>query len=366
MHKLNILFIHPDLTLLGGAEKVLIHMIHALKGSNISLLSNRWNPNELSNRFDIEIPRIRWIKCQSFLPRFSHLKIFQWIKYSNTINEIVQKISKDYDIMIETQQVYITPPSKITLINYMHYPYLLVPPPETNSMAIRFYYAISRYALSERIKRIDLFLTNSPFTGEIIKAYLGTEPTIVYPPVEVKKFFSNNDWEDRENKVINVGTFMPFKQQLKLLKVAKSNPNIKFVLIGLLEKQHEKYHQEIMRNKPKNVTLLHDVSIETLKEELSTSKAYIHLCPEHFGISIIEAIAAGCAPMVYYVGGPAEILGNSAIQWSKIEELTNSVRSIIENKEKWKKIVKGARNKIDSFKSSVFEQKIRGLILKYA
>jgi len=362
MSNLNILFVHPDLRLLGGAERVLIHMIHALKEFNISLLSNQWNPNEVSHHFGVKISRIKWIKCQSFSPRFHHLEAFQWIKYSNTINEIVQRLSKDCDVIIDTQQVYVTPPPKITLINYMHYPYLLVPPPEANSTSIRLYYAVLRRMLSKRVKRINLILTNSPFTAKIIKNNLRTKPTVVYPPVEVERFYSDNDWGDREDKVINVGTFIPFKRQLILLEIAKSLPNIKFVLIGLLKKQYKEYYHKIMRNKPKNVTVMHDVSYETLKKELSTSKVYVHLCPEHFGISVIEAIAAGCAPVVYHIGGPAEILRKPEIQWSNSKELNKAIQSIIKNQKLWTKLVKETRAEINSFKSSVFEQKIKELI----
>jgi len=364
MCDLNLLFVHPDLTYLGGAERVLIHMIRALRDFNLSLLANRWNPVEITDRFKVKAEKVNWIQCKSFSQKLHHLGAYQWIRYSNSLNEIVRDISEDYDIIIETQQVYLTPPSKTFLVNYLHYPYLLVPPPEVNRLDIRIYYAILRCLLLKRVKRINLALTNSPFTAELIKNYLGIKPIVVYPPVEVEEFNSTKDWDYREDKVVNIGAFIPFKRQLTLLKIARLLPDIKFVLIGLVVKQHAEYYKKIVKSKPKNVTVMHDISPRELKEELSTSKIYVHLCPEHFGISVIEAVAAGCAPIVYHIGGPIEILADSALSWSNTEELTNHIKRIVNNKELWEKMVKKAKHKASKFKSSIFEQKIREIIAR--
>ena len=366
MHNLRILFVHPDLTYFGGAEKVLVHMIHALKEHNLSLLSSWWDPHFIGKQIgEYEIPKIQWIKCPPFLLKYKRLRAFQWIKYSNNINKIVQNLKEDYDIIIETQQVYITPQSNAVLINYLHYPYLIIPPPEADNLIIRLYYSIQRRILLKRFKRINLMLTNSPFTANIIRNNLGTEPIVVYPPVDVQKFNSEKDWREREDKVINIGTFIPFKRQIILLEIARLLPKIKFVLIGWLENRDSKYFQNIINNKPENVEVLHNVPDDTLVKELMTSKAYVHLCPEHFGISVIEAIAAGCAPIVYHLGGPIEILGNSALSWSNPRELANSIERVVNDEILWRNTIKNAKSKLFQFKSSIFEQKIRDIIKSY-
>ena len=363
MHNLRILFVHPDLTYFGGAEKVLVHMIRALKVHDISLLSSWWDPPIIGKQFgDIEIPKIQWIKCPPFLLKYKRFRAFQWIKYSNNITKIVRDLEKDYDIIIETQQVYITPQSNVVLINYMHYPYLIIPPPEADNTIIRLYYSIQRRILLKRLKRINLVLTNSPFTANIMQDKLGMEPIVVYPPVEVQKFHSETDWEEREDKVVNIGTFIPFKRQIILLEIARLLPKIKFVLIGWLENRDSNYYQNIINNKPHNVEVLHNVPDDTLIKELRSSKAYVHLCPEHFGISVIEAIAAGCAPIVYHLGGPIEILGNSALSWSDTRELADSIERVISDEKLWRNTIVNAKSKLTKFKTSIFEQKIRDII----
>jgi hypothetical protein len=36
-------------------------------------------------------------------------------------------------------------------------------------------------------------------------------------------------------------------------------------------------------------------------------------CVEHFGISLVEAIAAGCYPLAYRAGGPIEIIARAGV-----------------------------------------------------
>ena len=365
MRNLRILFVHPDLTCLGGAEKVLVHMIRALKEFDISLLSSNWEPLRIREKFGTEVPKIHWIACPPFVLKFSRLGAFQWIKYSNNINKIVQKVSKGYDIVIETQQVYITPNKNVKLINYIQNTTLLVPPPDKKNLSIRFYYSFIRKMVLKKFKRINLVLTNSPFTSKIISNYMGIEPIVVYPPVDVQKFYSEVDWDEREDKAVTVGTFYPFKRMTILLDIAKLLPKINFLLIGLLEKRHINYYQKIIKNKPKNVNVLHNLSYETLKKELSNSKVYVHLCQEPFGISVIEAIAAGCAPIVYHLGGPIEILGNSALSWSDTRELADSVERLVNDEMLWRNTIKNAKSKLFQFKSPVFEQRIKDIIKSY-
>ena len=46
---------------------------------------------------------------------------------------------------------------------------------------------------------------------------------------------------------------------------------------------------------------------------------------EHFGITTVEAMSAGCVPVVINQGGQIEIIGNSdsGFLWDKTEELIN-------------------------------------------
>jgi glycosyltransferase involved in cell wall biosynthesis len=58
---------------------------------------------------------------------------------------------------------------------------------------------------------------------------------------------------------------------------------------------------------------------------------------EHFGISTVEAISAGCIPLVVGRGGQPEIVTNPDLLWQTIEELIEKTQAVINtpNKEKY-------------------------------
>jgi len=348
----------------GGAERVLVHMLKALRDNQLSLIADRWSLNDIEDVFDVKPIGVKWIKCSSFHPLYRHLIAFQRLYYMKKLDRLIREVSPDYDLLIETHQVYSNPPHGTPLINYIHYPGLAAPPPGNRHFTSSIYYAILRSMILRRIKKISLALTNSPFTAKIIAKYLKIRPVVVYPPVDVKKFFSDRVWSDRENKVVSIGMFVPFKRHHLLLEVARQLPNIQFVIIGTISGDYKDYYPKLRRQKPDNVTIRPDVPFDEVKDELASAKAYVHLCPEHFGISVVEAAAAGCVPIVYQIGGPAEVLGSVALTWQDLTQLSEHISKLIKDEDLWTELSERARAKAFEFDASIFEQQIRNIIDK--
>jgi len=81
-----------------------------------------------------------------------------------------------------------------------------------------------------------------------------------------------------------------------------------------------------------NVELLTNIPRDKLRELLGRAKYYLHPpFPEHFGIAVVEAMAAGCIPIVYRDGGAwfdiasrvSDILG-----YSDVNEVPGIIRRI--------------------------------------
>lgn len=358
---MKILFVHPRLSVFGGAERVLVHMLEALRENELSLMTDCWDTEAVKKMYGVELFGIKWVQCQSFCPSSQHLVAFQWLRYTRGINRLIRKVCGYYDLLIETQQVYVNPCSGMPLISYIHYPDLVAPPPEGNFTS-SVYYALLRLLVLRRAKKTKLALTNSPFTARIIEKYLKIKPLVVYPPVDVKKFHSNRYWSEREDKVVNIGTFLPFKRQHLLLEVAKQLPTVQFVIIGTVSPDYRGYYEELTAQKPNNVTIMANASFDDAREQLASAKAYVHLCPEHFGISVVEAASAGCVPIVYHVGGPAECLGNASLKWKGLKQLSTFTQEMITNENLWSELSERARKKSLEFDTSIFEARIRNII----
>ena len=80
------------------------------------------------------------------------------------------------------------------------------------------------------------------------------------------------------------------------------------------------------------VKLLLNVSREKQRELLQSAKIYLHpLVPyEAFGISVVEAMSAGCVPIVPDIAGLREIVPNQ-LRYHTIEEAASKVKESLAN-----------------------------------
>jgi glycosyltransferase involved in cell wall biosynthesis len=85
---------------------------------------------------------------------------------------------------------------------------------------------------------------------------------------------------------------------------------------------------------------------------------------EHFGITTVEAMAAGCVPVVIKKGGQIEIVeeGVSGLFWESKEELANKTMILVEDPEKMVKLSDQAIEKSKYFSKEAFKENILKLI----
>ena len=121
----------------------------------------------------------------------------------------------------------------------------------------------------------------------------------------------------------------------------------------------------INKNRIKNVTLHPNASFEEMLKVMKSSKYFLHLLiNEPFGITAVQAIAAGCLPLVHNSGGQRETVPLLDLRYSSFEEIP----VLIDNLEKKKqmeidKIVKHLQKEsIEHFDQSVFIEKMTNIL----
>jgi glycosyltransferase involved in cell wall biosynthesis len=88
----------------------------------------------------------------------------------------------------------------------------------------------------------------------------------------------------------------------------------KLFIIGYVSKDNEHYYYKLtdLCKNHSNISIFPNLKRAELLGLLSKAKVFFHPRPnEHFGISTVEAMAAGCLPVVHGSRGPLEVIVNN-------------------------------------------------------
>ena len=150
----------------------------------------------------------------------------------------------------------------------------------------------------------------------------------------------------------------------------------RLVLAGGAAPPAEAYFAELKaksRNFP--ITLMPNIAYDELVDLYSRASLYWHAGGfgsekpagmEHFGISVVEAMSAGCIPFVYNGGGLPEIVqeGVDGYLWNTIEDLVKKTSNFVAHEEKSSGTAERAKKRAKQFDSSIFVNAFDRLLVK--
>ena len=322
--------------------------------------------------------KVHLLKFSLFLENF-YFSLLKNLNYKVINSKIVEKqiIIDHYHNLVhfyikikpETTTVYleITPPKikKIHLLNkdrfYLLYPKII------DLKLPEFIYKLLYEKINtrlragvfinilNRLKSYQLILADSEFTKKWVKNYWKREAKVLYPPVDF--LFEKYDLSKikKENWLCNVGRFFTLghgKKQEVLVEAFKKlynqgYKNWQLHLIGGVGNEpgtleFVKYLKKQAKGYP--IYFHFDIPRKKVEEILVKSKIYWHatgfgekkpIKMEHFGIAPIEAMSAGCVPVLYNGGGLTEII--EKLNLNPAIHLFSGKSQLIENT---KKIIK--------------------------
>jgi len=161
----------------------------------------------------------------------------------------------------------------------------------------------------------------------------------------------------REELVMTVGRISPEKRFDLFLDLARMVPSTKFVIIGTV--QLPRYYEHLNQRAPGNVSFVLS-PLRKVKDVLGRAMAYVHCAEnEHFGITIVEAMAAGCVPIVHDSGGPREIVTEDVgFRWRDLSTAADGISKLSHDDELRQRLSVAAAARAKRFSSEVFESKM--------
>ena len=222
---------------------------------------------------------------------------------------------------------------------------------------------------------IHKLVFNSNFTANVIKRQLPfISSTILYPPIDTDSFKPGK----KENLILSVARFdspSHAKRQDILIrsftKVYEKNKDYKLILTGGL-KGGEDYLLALKSKAGKfPIEFIPNPDFNELKKLYAKAKIFWHAAGygidektdpekvEHFGITTVEAMSAGCVPVVIDKGGQREIITpGSGFLCNTVEELIENTVRLIDSPDESTKMSAAANERAQIFSSKHFVDQV--------
>lgn len=325
---------------LGGGERYTIEFCKVLSeiGYEVEI---EWKSNEIlnkiSNRFGIKLP--------------------QSIKVVDDI-----KKGKDYDICFWVSDGSI--PNLLARRNFIHFQ---VPFKNVNGKSL-----INR----TKLFKIEKVICNSNFTKKVIDNEFGLDSYVLHPPIDTNSFKPKR----KENIILYAGRFSTLLQNKgqdvlvqEFKKLYVHFKNYKLVLAGGVEVGADEFVKKLEKMSLKYpIEIIKSPKFDELKDIVGRSKIFWSAsgfgvneeknpqAAEHFGMTLVEAMSAGCVPVVVNKGGHNEIIENgiSGFLWHNKSDLIKKTKRLLTEKGLMGKMLVEAKKKSQDFSVHAFKEKI--------
>ncbi len=219
-----------------------------------------------------------------------------------------------------------------------------------------------------KLSRFQVIVCNSQFTKKHLDWRLAKRSVVIYPPVTMIP----KQKTQKKNFILSVGRFHPIKKQDILIDIFKHGLSSKifsrFSLIlagGLMPSDKEYFEKLQVLAKGMPIQFYPNLSFDKLASLYHTSRVYWHAAGfdeqrpenmEHFGITTVEAMSAGCIPIVYNAGGQPEIVqeGVNGYLWGDKDECIKKTFMLLKDEKKERLLRSTGQKQSNRFDVSVF------------
>ncbi|EMR10126.1 hypothetical protein PNEG_01404 [Pneumocystis murina B123] len=339
-------FFHPYCNAGGGGERVLWTAIKAIQSEYSHIICVVYTGDINSKKrdilektkeiFEIELDekRIQFI----YLYKRHYVSPERW-PYVTLLGQSLGSLILAYeainqcvpDIFIDTMGYAFTYPLissclDIPIVAYVHYPTIsqdMISKLSNKRILKNVYWKMFALAYSFCGHYANLVITNSSWTQAHIESLWKKKKEIItiYPPCNIKELYDSsiNQKIEREKLILYIAQFRKEKNHKLLLESFKTmldtypktrDSGIKLILIGSIRENDEPYIDSLKNmtkhlNIDDRVLFFHNLSWKEIVTWLKKSWIGVNtMWNEHFGIAIVEYMAAALIPVIHDSGGP--------------------------------------------------------------
>lgn len=237
----------------------------------------------------------------------------------------------------------------------------------------------------------DLVLVNSTWTFNHIHKvwFLARNRThILYPPCDTDALTSLKI-KDRERKILSVGQFRSEKDHYRQIRAfalclnddryKERNTDVKLVLLGSCRGKsderlvHDLKELAVRLGISQSVEFVVNQKFSVLKQYLGTSSIGLHtMWNEHFGIGVVEMMAAGLITIAHNSGGPksdiiSDVQSRTGYLACSEEEYSNAMNTILNelSNDEIEVIRKNAQKSSRRFSDYVFNKAFKEFVMNF-
>lgn len=359
---MSVTLIHPSLNRSGGAEKVCLEAIGALKerGYSVALYTldePQWRVIE-GNWGSVARPDtqhflmegalnpsgvISWMRCSV---------LYLWLLYYAQTGDslTVNNYGEVYPFISDVSYIHSQPLASVDGNPYR------VPLWEYTGETYR--------RLHDRLLERHLspvLVTNSTYNAGHVLNLLGSEPSILYPPIDPIPYW----FEPKNGRVFTVCRLTPEKNLQVINEVLRHLRGVRVSVAGGTTPQSSGILSML---RSRYVDLYPNPRRDEIISLMKESSVYLSTQPnEAFGMAVLEAMSAGCVPVVYRDGGPwHDILcardGEIGYGYTTGEEAARCIADVLSDEELREQMRENAVRRASYFTRERFRDGLLGIV----
>ena len=217
-----------------------------------------------------------------------------------------------------------------------------------------------KFALARNKKVVAV--ANSEYTARSVARAIGRDACdrTVHPPVDIAEF-SALAARPKEDRVATVARFAPEKNLGEAVRIMAEVGGRYDIVGNARDRLHLDYRGEIRAAAASGHTRLHvNVDRDALKDVVGGARVYLQTSRETFGVAVVEAIAAGCIPVVPDNTAHPETVPFRELRYGTASEAVATVRRALAGR--YDSLLPELRARARTFTDAAFQDAMMGIV----